>query len=89
MISKLALDHYNMTPDFKQRYTVWTGARELTLKRQLEHKTGFTREQLAEYVGFDINIVNHWIQILMDKGYITENNSRKLIVKPEHLIGIS
>jgi hypothetical protein len=83
-----AFDSYNNKIRNIQSYTVWVGAKELSLKNRLENGIGFTREQLAEHINFNINIVNHWVHILIERGYITENDSKKLAAKPEHLIGI-
>lgn len=70
----LAFDRYNERIGTIQRNTVLNGAKELTEKSQV----GFTREQLAKHITFDINIVNYWVRLLIHSNDILVDTSGML-----------
>jgi hypothetical protein len=71
-----AFDRYNEQIGIIQRNTVLNGAKELTEKSQV----GFTREQLAEHIKFNINIVNFWVRTLIYSNDILVDTSGMLSV---------
>jgi hypothetical protein len=69
-------DRYNKNIGIIQRNTIWNGAKELTEKSQV----GFTREQLAKHINFNINIVNYWVRVFIDQNDILVDTSGMLSV---------
>jgi hypothetical protein len=67
-------DRYNKNIGIIQRNTIWNGAKELTEKSQV----GFTREQLAKHINFNINIVNYWVRVFIDQNDILVDTSGML-----------
>ncbi|MFA5035687.1 MAG: hypothetical protein WC479_00730 [Candidatus Izemoplasmatales bacterium] len=76
-----AFDRYNKNVSIIQKNTIWNGAKELTEKSQV----GFTREQLAKHINFNINIVNYWVRVLIDSNDILVDTSGMLSVDQKFL----
>jgi hypothetical protein len=76
-----AFDRYNRNVSTIQKSTIWNGAKELTEKSQV----GFTREQLAKHINFNINIVNCWVRVLIDSNDILVDTSGMLSVDQKFL----
>lgn len=71
-----AFDRYTKNVHLIQKNTIWNAAEELTEKSTV----GFTREQLAKYINFDINIVNYWIRLFIEQNDILVDTSGMLSV---------
>lgn len=74
-------DRYNKNIGIIQRNTIMHGAKELTEKSQV----GFTREQLAKHINFNINIVNYWVRVLIDQNDILVDTSGMLSLDKKFL----
>lgn len=74
-------DLYTKNVNTIQRNTILFGAKELTEKSQV----GFTREQLAKHINFNINIVNYWVRVLIDQNDILVDTSGMLSLDEKFL----
>jgi len=72
---------YEILVSAVQKNTIWTGAMDLTSKSNI----GFTREQLAKHINFDVSVVNYWIKRLIDSEDILVDTAGMLSVDPDYL----